>query len=67
MTDEPEDIQKARRLFLKAGVYAAPAIVAALSITRHADAQTPSCLPSTCLPNSCAPLTCAPSGCAPVT
>ena len=60
------DVQHARRLFLRAGIFA-PAVLASLTISQDALAQTnPSCAPSLCNPRRCGPDLCAPSrGCKP--
>ena len=64
------DVDRARRYFLKAAAYAAPAIVATVQL-RSAHAQPPSCMPvqcnPACAPSNCMPVTCMPVTCMPVT
>ncbi|MGB5809406.1 MAG: hypothetical protein WBG86_02675 [Polyangiales bacterium] len=62
---DPSDVDRARRYFLKAGVYAAPAIVATIQL-RRAHAQGPSCMPVTCMPATCMPISCMPLTCMPL-
>jgi hypothetical protein len=65
MTDEGEtsELDRARRHFLRATAYMAPAILATITLNK-AHAQQPSCMPTT---NPCAPnLGCMPgAGCMP--
>jgi len=65
--DHPEDVARARRAFLRAVVYAAPAVLTAVQISR-AQAQAVSCGPTSCLPrDGCGPSRCPPVlGCPPV-
>jgi hypothetical protein len=67
MTDEagePNELDRARRHFLKGVAYTAPAILATITVNQ-AHAQ-PSCNPATCMPGSCNPNGCNPLNCMPV-
>lgn len=67
-SDDASDVSRARRYFLKATAYAAPAIVATIQL-RRAHAQGGTCNPDTCPPvTNCPPiLGCPPDvGCMPV-
>ena len=68
MTDEagePSELDRARRHFLKAAAYTAPAILATITVNKaHAQA---SCSPSTCMPGACNPNGCMPLNCMPMT
>ena len=61
---EPTELDRARRYFLKAAVYTAPAILATITLNK-AHAQ-PSCNPSTCMPGACNPNGCMPLQCMPM-
>ena len=65
MTDEGEtsELDGARRHFLRATAYMAPAILATITLNK-AHAQT-SCNPSTCMPGACNPAGCMPLTCMP--
>jgi hypothetical protein len=56
-----KELDRARRHFLKAAAYTAPAILATITLNKaHAQA---SCMPATCPPGSCPPSTgCMPAG-----
>jgi hypothetical protein len=68
--DDASDVSRARRYFLKATAYAAPAIIATIQL-RRAHAQGATCNPDTCPPTTpvCMPdgAGCPPdtSGCMP--
>jgi len=67
MTDEGEtsELDRARRHFLRATAYVAPAILATITLNKaHAQAScSPStCMPGVCNPNGCNPLICMPAG-----
>ena len=62
------ELDRARRHFLKAAGYIAPAILATITLNKaHAQASCmpATCNPGTCNPNSCNPVTCAPGMCMP--
>ena len=64
MTDEagePNELDRARRHFLKAAAYTAPAVLATITVNK-AHAQQASCMPSTCMPGPCNPNV----GCMPI-
>lgn len=61
---EPTELDRARRYFLKAAAYTAPAILATITLNK-AHAQTASCNPSTCMPGACPPNGCNPLNCMP--
>lgn len=58
------ELDRARRHFLKAATYTAPAILATITLNR-AHAQAASCNPSTCAPGVCNPNDCMPLACMP--
>ena len=62
---ESNELDRARRHFLKAAAYTAPAIVAAITVNKaHAQA---SCMPTTCAPGACNPSSgCQPQNCMPI-
>ena len=62
---ETNELDRARRHFLRAAAYVAPAILATITLNKaHAQA---SCNPSTCMPGVCNPNGCNPiTGCMPV-
>ena len=61
---ETSELDRARRYFLKAAVYMAPAILATITLNKaHAQA---SCMPVMCMPGSCMPRTCMPTTCMPI-
>jgi hypothetical protein len=68
MTDdagETNELDRARRYFLKAAAYAAPAVLATITLNK-AHAQ-PSCQPTTCMPGACNPSSgCQPQNCMPL-
>jgi hypothetical protein len=67
---ETNELDRARRHFLRATAYIAPAILATITLNKaHAQASCmPStCNPGTCNPNGCNPLTCNPVTCNPTT
>jgi hypothetical protein len=67
MTDggETNELDRARRHFLRATAYMAPAILATITLNK-AHAQ-PSCMPVTCMPATCNPIApCMPATCMPV-
>ncbi len=58
------ELDRARRHFLKAAGYIAPAILATITLNKaHAQA---SCMPATCMPGACMPTTCMPNTCMPI-
>jgi len=62
--ENTDELDRARRYFLKAAVYVAPTVVATITIDKaHAQA---SCMPRTCNPGTCNPTTCMPVNCMPV-
>lgn len=64
---DTNELDRARRHFLKAAAYTAPAVLATITLNK-AHAQTPSCMPSTCMPGICNPNGCNPvTGCMPAT
>ena len=62
---ETNELDRARRHFLRAAAYVAPAILTTITLNKaHAQA---SCNPSTCMPGVCNPNGCNPvTGCMPV-
>lgn len=61
---EPNELDRARRHFLKAAAYTAPAVLATITLNKaHAQA---SCNPSTCMPGVCNPNDCMPLSCNPL-
>gem|GEM_PF-2470974 len=62
-TGESNELDRARRHFLRAAAYAAPAILATVTLNK-AHAQG-SCMPTTCNPGVCNPSTCNPATCMP--
>ncbi len=60
-----DELDRARRRFLKVAAYTAPAVIATISIDK-AHAQAPSCNPSTCMPGVCNPNNCNPLNCMPL-
>ncbi|UCH29436.1 MAG: hypothetical protein JSV06_14435 [Myxococcales bacterium] len=62
---EPNELDRARRHFLRAAAYAAPAILATITVDK-AGAQAASCNPSTCMPGVCNPNNCNPLNCMPL-
>ena len=63
---ETDELNRARRHFLRATAYIAPAILATITLNK-AHAQTPSCMPVTCMPATCDPVApCMPATCMPV-
>jgi hypothetical protein len=63
---DTNELSRARRHFLKAAAYTAPAILATITLNKaHAQA---SCMPATCTPGVCNPNGCNPvTGCNPAT
>ena len=62
---ETNELDRARRHFLRATAYIAPAILATVTLNK-AHAQQPSCMPVTCMPAACDPVSCMPASCMPV-
>lgn len=62
---KPDELDRARRHFLKVATYTAPAVVATIRVNR-AQAQAPSCMPATCMPGVCNPSGCQPLNCMPL-
>ncbi|MBW1907133.1 MAG: hypothetical protein JRJ24_17890 [Deltaproteobacteria bacterium] len=62
---ETNELDRARRHFLRATAYIAPAILATVTLNK-AHAQQPSCMPVTCMPAACDPISCMPASCMPV-
>jgi hypothetical protein len=61
---ETNELDRARRHFLRATAYMAPAILATITLNKaHAQA---SCMPATCMPGACMPTTCMPNTCMPI-
>ncbi|MGD8317968.1 MAG: hypothetical protein PVH21_00765 [Myxococcales bacterium] len=60
---DTKELDRARRHFLKAAAYTAPAILATITLNK-ARAQA-SCNPSTCMPGTCNPNGCNPLNCMP--
>ncbi|MBW2687767.1 MAG: hypothetical protein JRE19_17910 [Deltaproteobacteria bacterium] len=67
---ETNELDRARRHFLRAATYVAPAILATITLNKaHAQASCnpTTCNPGVCNPNNCNPATCNPgSPCMPV-
>ena len=61
---ETDELDRARRHFLRAATYVAPAILATITLNK-AHAQGASCNPSTCNPGVCNPNGCNPVTCNP--
>jgi hypothetical protein len=63
---ETNELDRARRHFLRAAAYVAPAILATITLNKaHAQA---SCMPVTCAPSGCSPNAgCMPTVCMPST
>ena len=61
---EADELDRARRHFLRAAAYTAPAVLATITVNR-AHAQ-PSCMPTTCNPGTCNPNSCQPQNCMPI-
>jgi len=62
---ETNELDRARRHFLRATAYMAPAILATVTLNK-AHAQAPSCMPVACMPAACDPVSCMPATCMPV-
>ena len=61
---DKDDLDRARRYFIKASAYAAPAILTTITLNKaHAQAT---CMPNSCMPAACEPMTCMPAMCMPV-